>query len=175
MDRFGQPRAEHDRRRCALGQRHPEIWKSRPVKGDVGHRIRPGVRQIFNYVQQGTTAHYAESARGAYQAFFDSNIQADWVHIDHVRVSGASLPYPMTLKQDTVKKLNVCRRRRILISEGCLVTSVTAAAPGATQPNKGLDKLFGARDRRRVHARSGGPLRHAQRLGAITGRFSRGL
>ena len=35
--------------------------------------------EIFNFVQQGSTKHYAESARGAYQAFFDSNIQADFV------------------------------------------------------------------------------------------------
>jgi len=45
---------------------------------------------MFNYVQQGSTDYYAQSIRGAYQAFFDSNIQADFVSPD-VRSAGKKL------------------------------------------------------------------------------------
>ncbi len=35
-------------------------------------------------MQQGDTNFYAQSIRGAYQAFFDSNIQADFVSLDDI-------------------------------------------------------------------------------------------
>ena len=65
-------------------------------------------------MQQGNTRHYAESARGAYQAFFDSNIQADFVHIDDIQSYPlVYLPYPMHLKEETAKETNcVCERGR---------------------------------------------------------------
>ena len=48
----------------------------------------------------------AESARGAYQGFFDSNIQPDFVHINHVNEYPlVYLPYPVMLKQETAQKL----------------------------------------------------------------------
>ena len=53
---------------------HPEVWKSRPVRGDVALLFLPEA-EIFNYMQQLSTSFYAESTRGAYQAFFDQNIQ----------------------------------------------------------------------------------------------------
>ena len=52
-------------------------------KGDVGLVFVPE-SELFNYVQQGDTNFYAQSIRGAYQAFFDSNIQADFVALDDI-------------------------------------------------------------------------------------------
>ena len=63
--------------------RNPDLWRSHPVKGEIGIVWIPE-SQIFNYTQQGNTQYYTESARGVYQGFFDSNIQADFVHIDNI-------------------------------------------------------------------------------------------
>ena len=105
MDGSVTPRAEMTGRSRTMGKRTPGVWKSRPVKGDVGIVFVPE-SQIFNFVQQGSTRHYAESARGAYQAFFDSNIQADFVHIDDIaQYPLVYLPYPIHLKEETAKKL----------------------------------------------------------------------
>ena len=62
---------------------HADVWQSKPVKGDVGLVFIPGF-ELFNYVQQGETAYYAQSIKGAYQAFFDQNILADFVALDNI-------------------------------------------------------------------------------------------
>ena len=61
-------------------------------------------------MQQGDTDFYAQSVRGAYQAFFDSNIQPDFVALDNIaEYKIIYLPYPVMLKQETVAKLrNIC-------------------------------------------------------------------
>src|SRR4029079_9394996 len=80
---------------------HPDLWKSPPVKGDIAIVFVPESER-FNFAQQGNTSNYAASARGAYEAFFDSNIQSDWVHIDNIdEYSTVYLPYPVMLTQKT--------------------------------------------------------------------------
>ena len=83
MDGSVTPRAEMAGRLAKWANAQPELWKSVPVRGDVGIVFVPESER-FNFAQQGNTSYYAESARGAYMAFFDSNIQPDWVHIDHI-------------------------------------------------------------------------------------------
>jgi beta-galactosidase len=126
---------------------HPEIWKARPVRGDIGIVFVPE-SQLFNYVQQGSTAHYAQSARGAYQAFFDSGIQADFVHVDHMQEYPAVyLPYPVMLKEETARKLiGYVEGGGQLISEGLPGYFGDRGKAGTVQPNLGLDRLFGARE-----------------------------
>jgi beta-galactosidase len=104
--------------------------------------------QIFNYVQQGSTDQYAQSARGAYQGFFDNNIQADFVHIDHIsEYPLVYLPYPIHLKLETVRKLTAyVRNGGILVSEGLPAYFGERGKVGTVQPNAGLDQLFGARE-----------------------------
>ena len=89
------------------------LWKSNPIKGDVGLVFIPE-SEIFNYVQQGDTDFYSQSVRGAYQAFFDSNIQPDFVALDNIgEYKLIYLPYPVMLKQETVAKLrSLCRAGR---------------------------------------------------------------
>jgi len=54
-------------------------------------------------VQQGSTNYYAQAIRGAYQAFFDSNIQADFVALEDIgKYKAIYLPYPVMLKHETV-------------------------------------------------------------------------
>jgi beta-galactosidase len=117
------------------------------VKGDIGIVFVPE-SELFDYAQQRTTAHYLESSHGAYQAFFDSNIQADWVHIDDIgEYKAVYLPYPLMLKPETAKKLiGYVEQGGSLISEGLPAYFGDRGRIGTVQPNYGLDRLFGARE-----------------------------
>jgi len=147
MDGSATPRSDMAGQVARWANTNPQIWKSRPVKGDAGIVWIPE-SQIFNYVQQGSTAHYAESARGAYQAFFDNNIQADFVHIDHVReYQLVYVPYPVMLKEETARKLvEYVESGGILVSEGLPAYFGDRGKVGTKQPNYGLGRLFGARE-----------------------------
>jgi beta-galactosidase len=148
MDGSVTPRAEMAGKVAKWANSQPEVWKSHPVKGDVGLLFIPE-SELFNYAQQGGTEYYAQSIRGAYQAFFDSNILADFValeNIDEYRL--VYLAYPVMLKRETVEKL-----KKYVQSGGTLICEGTPAYfgdrghVGTVQPNFGLDALFGAREK----------------------------
>lgn len=147
MDGSVTPRADMTGQVARWANRNPELWKSRPVRGDVGIVFVPE-SEIFNFVQQGATRHYAESARGAYQAFFDSNIQADFVHVDDIKAYPlVYLPYPIHLKQATANKLaEYVRGGGMLVSEGLPGYFGERGKVGTKQPNYGFDELFGAKE-----------------------------
>src|SRR5690348_10061948 len=148
MDGSVTPRAEMAGRFARWANSHPELWKSHPVKGDVGLAFVPE-SEMFNYVQQGDTNFYAQSIRGAYQAFFDSNIQADFVSLDDLaQYKIIYLPYPVMLKSETVAKLRAyVEGGGTLISEGLPAYFGDHGHAGTTQPNDELDQVFGARER----------------------------
>src|SRR5205085_12024357 len=93
-------------------------------------------------------SQYAESIRGAYQGFFDNNIQADFVHIDNIQeYPVAYLPYPLMLKSDSGKKLIAyVQNGGFLISEGLPAYFGDHGKGGTVQPYYGLDALFGAKE-----------------------------
>ncbi|HET8550122.1 MAG TPA: beta-galactosidase [Bryobacteraceae bacterium] len=147
MDGSVTPRAEMASKVARWANQQTELWKSRPVRGELGIVFVPE-SEIFNYVQQGSTRHYAESARGAYQAFFDANIQADFVRIDDIREYPlVYLPYPIHLRESSAKKLvEYVENGGILVSEGLPGYFGERGKVGTRQPNYGLDRLFGARE-----------------------------
>jgi beta-galactosidase len=147
MDGSATPRAEMAGKVARWANAHPDIWKSRPVKGDIGIVFVPE-SELFNYVQNGATRNYMQSARGTYQAFFDSNIQADFVKIDDIgEYPVVYLPYPVMLKESTVRKLiEYVEKGGKLVSEGCPAYFGDRGKAGTVQPNLGLDRLFGARE-----------------------------
>jgi beta-galactosidase len=147
MDGSVTPRAEMAGRVARWANAHPEVWRCRPVPGDIGIVFAPE-SEIFNYVQQGNCQHYAESSRGAYRAFFDSNIQADWVDVEHLSdYPVVYLPYPLMLKAATARKLTeYVQQGGRLISEGLPGYFGDGGHVGEVQPNLGLDRLFGARE-----------------------------
>ena len=120
------------------------LWRSRPVQGEVGIVYVPET-QVFTYAQQGNTGYYSESMQGTYQGFFDLNVQADWVRIDHIdEYKTLYLPYPVMLTQATADKLRKwAEDGGTLVSEGCPGYWGDGAHVGPTQPNLGLDVLFG--------------------------------
>ena len=145
MDGSPTPRSEMAARLAHWTNSHPSLWKSHPVKGDIGIVFVPESER-FNFAQQGNTAYYAESARGAYRAFFDSNVQPDWVHIDNIEeYPAAYLPYPAMLSTRTAARLRqYVQNGGVLISEGVPGYFGDGGHAGATQPNLGLADVFGA-------------------------------
>lgn len=164
MDGSVTPQAETAGKLARWTNAHAELWKSRPVKGDVGIVF---VQESLDFAGiQGTGGGgrggaaaggegggggnaFVQSSQGAYQAFFDSNIQADFVSIDDIgEYPLIYLPYPEMLKKSTADKLRayVAKGGR-LVSEGCPgYFGGDDASVGAVQPNLGLDQLFGARE-----------------------------
>jgi len=148
MDGSVGPKAEMAGKVARWANAHPELWQSKPVKGDIGIVWVPET-PIFDYVQLGQTAYHSESVRGAYQGFFDSNIQPDFVHIDHIQEYPlVYLPYPVMLKQETARKLTeyVAQGGKV-ICEGCPGYFGDRGHVGEVQPNLGLDTLFGASEK----------------------------
>ncbi len=147
MDGSVTPRAEMAGKVAKWANAHPEVWNARPVKGDVGLLFAPE-SEVFNYVQQGGTEFYAQSMRGAYQAFFDSNIQADFVALKDIEeCKVVYLAYPVMLKRETAERLkSYVRGGGTLICEGLPAYFGDRGHVGTVQPNFGLDELFGARE-----------------------------
>jgi beta-galactosidase len=147
MDGSVGPKAEMAGKIARWANKYPNLWQSNPVKGDIGIVWVPE-SPIFDYVKFGNSQHYAESARGAYQGFFDSNIQADYVHLDNIdEYPLVYLPYPVMLKQESADKLiRYVENGGKLICEGLPAYFGDWGHVGELQPNLGLDKLFGARE-----------------------------
>jgi beta-galactosidase len=158
MDGSVTPRAEMAGKLARWANAHPEIWKSRPVKGEVGILF---VQEAMDFAGiQGLGASggrggggeggngFQQSMEGAYQAFFDSNIQADFVRIDDIgEYPLIYLPFPELLKQSTADKLReYVANGGVLVSEGCPAYFGGGGSVGTTQPNLGLDAVFGARE-----------------------------
>jgi beta-galactosidase len=148
MDGSVTPRAEMAGKVAKWANAHADVWKSNPVKGDVGLVFVPE-SELFNYVQQGGTEYYAQSIRGAYQAFFDSNIQADFVALENIEeYKLVYLAYPVMLKSESVERLKkYVQQGGTLICEGLPAYFGDHGHVGIVQPNFGLDALFGAREK----------------------------
>ncbi len=148
MDGTITPRAEMAGRVAKWANAHPDVWQSHPVKGDVGLVFIPE-SELFNYAQQGATDYYAQSIRGAYQAFFDSNIQPDFVALENIdEYKLIYLAYPVMLKAETAARLKqYVQNGGTLICEGLPAYFGDHGHVGTVQPNFGLDELFGAREK----------------------------
>ena len=149
MDGSRTPRSEMVSRlaRWATAPEQVDLWSARPVTGELGIVIVPE-SQVFCYAQQGATDFYAQSARGAYQGFFDVGIQPDWVLIDHIdEYEVLYVPFPTMLPVSAAERLRGwVERGGTLISEGCPGYFGDRGHVGTVQPNHGLDALFGARE-----------------------------
>jgi beta-galactosidase len=145
MDGSVTPRAEMAGKTLRWANSNPQLWKSRPIRGDVGLLFAPE-SELFNYVQQGSTDFYLHSMTGAYQAFFDSNIQADFVALENIgEYKLLYVAYPVMLKANTVARLKeYVANGGTLICEGLPAYFGDHGHVGTVQPNYGLDELFGA-------------------------------
>lgn len=158
MDGSVTPRAGMAGQLARWTNAHPDIWRSRPVRGDVALIFLQEAAD-FSEIQglgggggRGAAAAgadgYIQSSQGAYQGFFDNNIQADFVDLDQLKdYPLAYLPYPEHLTQATADRLReYVEGGGCLVSEGCPGYFGENARVGEVQPNLGLDRLFGARE-----------------------------
>ncbi len=125
-----------------------ELWKARPVKGELGIIVVPE-SQIQDYLLVGSTEFYYKAISGAYQAFLFNNIQADFVYSEEIddRYDVLYLPYPIMLPEYVAGHLKaLVRRGGTLISESCPGYFNEHGRAGESQPNLGLAKLFGAEE-----------------------------
>ncbi len=120
------------------------LWEADPVPGEIGILVVPE-SQLYLYAYDLEEDMYPETARGAYRAFYDQQIQADWVYIDHIDEHDLLyLPAPMMLKEKTVETL-----KRWVVDGGTLISEAAPAYVtdlgwvGETQPRFGLDAVFG--------------------------------
>ena len=148
MDGSVTSRAEMAGKVAKWANSRADVWQSKPVKGDVGLVFIPE-SELFNYVQQGETAYYAQSIKGAYQAFFDQNILADFVALDNIdEYKLVYLAYPVMLKRETADRLKkYVQDGGTLICEGLPAYFGDHGHVGTVQPNFGLDQVFGAREK----------------------------
>ncbi|MFW5832182.1 MAG: beta-galactosidase, partial [Prolixibacteraceae bacterium] len=130
---------------------HPDqkkLWEARPVKGEVGIVVVPE-SQIQCFLLEGSSKYYKNAVIGAYQAFLFTNVQADFVSSEEINNDYAALylPHPVMLPEKVVDSLKqYVKNGGILISEGCPAYFGNHGTAGETQPNYGLDELFGARE-----------------------------
>lgn len=146
MDGSETPQSEMAGRVAHWANAHGDLWKSNAIKGDIGLVFVPE-SEIFNYVQQEATEFYFHSMCGAYQAFFDSNIQADFVALENIaEYKIIYLPYPVMLSSETAVRLRqYVEQGGTLVSEGLPGYFGDHGHVGIVQPNYGLDEVFGAR------------------------------
>ncbi len=133
--------------RWAQAPEQADLWKSRPIKGEVGILFVPE-SQLFLYAQQKSTQLFSDSYEGAYRGFHDANVQADFVHIDDMQSwDFLYLPFPVMLTGETAARIRAwVADGGTLISEGCPAYWGDRAHVGEVQPNLGLDEVFGARE-----------------------------
>jgi beta-galactosidase len=126
-----------------------ELFAARPVKGDIGLLVIPEA-QAWDYLlnHRHCPETYAEAMWGAYRGFFDNGIQADWVHIDDIDAYDVIYaPYPIMLTAAQAEKLaHWVEAGGKLISEACIGYFGDRGKVGVTQPNHGLDRVFGVRE-----------------------------
>jgi beta-galactosidase len=150
MDGSRTPRSDVASRmaRWAAAPQQAELWAARPVRGELGIVVAPE-SQLFCFAQQASTDCYAQAARGAYQAFFEQDIQADWVHIRDIGdYDVLYLPCPLMLSSAAATALRSwVQAGGRLIAEGCPGYFGDRGHAGPSQPGLGLNELFGVRER----------------------------
>jgi beta-galactosidase len=103
--------------------------------------------QSFNHLlaQGGKGEFYAHCMWGAYQGFFDNNIQSDWVHIDDIGgYDFLYLPYPVHMNSDHAKKMtDWVQAGGKLVLEGCPAYFGDQVHVGAEQPGLGFSEACG--------------------------------
>ena len=147
MDGSPTPRSRMCEKIARWANAHPELWKSRPVRGDIAIVFAPE-SHLFNFIQNGNTGYYAESARGAYMALFDCGFQPDWVRLDDIaEYPLVYLPFPLMLREASARRLrSYVEQGGALVCEGCPAYFGDRGKAGVRQPNYGLDELLGARE-----------------------------
>ncbi|MEG0494297.1 MAG: beta-galactosidase, partial [Clostridia bacterium] len=125
------------------------LWEASPLRGQIGILMLTQA-QMGSYLLSlhGGQHAYSASVWGAYAAFFDNNIQADFVNLKDIKQYDALyLPYSLLITQEQADALKSwVVMGGTLISEGCPGYFDGFAVAQTVQPGLGLDELFGAQE-----------------------------
>ena len=123
-----------------------EIWPAQPVQGDIGIVVVPETQLLVD-IQYGDATVYSEDVWGAYRAFFDLNVQADYVNIDDIDAYRVLyLPMPLMLTSDHAARIrDWVAAGGTLISEGCPGYFGDNGRVEQRQPGLGFGEVFGVR------------------------------
>jgi len=124
-----------------------ELLKASPVQGQVGILITSHAQMGSHLLSRhGGQDAFSASVWGAYQGFFDNNIQADYVYpADMDRYQILYLPYSVVMTDELAQTLKRwVGNGNTLISEACPGYFNDRLTAGTVQPNLGLHELFGA-------------------------------
>lgn len=122
-----------------------ELWKARPVKGQVGLLLLEDA-QALCYSLYDDTDIFADCLKGSYQAFVDSGIQADIIRMPQIdEYDVLYIPYPVGVSDEHCKRLqDWVKKGGTLISEGCFgYFNDCGHASEVSQPNRGFEEVFG--------------------------------
>jgi len=131
----------------AYDEKQKELWTAMPVRGEVGILLLEEA-QANCYLFNGNTDYYSLSIQGCYEAFKESNIQADLIKIDQIMdYSLVYVPYPVGLSDETMKKLqDWIAAGGFLVGEACFGYFDGHGHALEKQPNRGFDEVFGCRE-----------------------------
>ena len=126
------------------------LFSAQPVKAPIGIVILDEIQEFSRLMQQaGPQKFYARCQWGAYQAFFDSGVDVDFVNFADIdQYKALYFAYPIYLSAEQAKKLaDWVKKGGKLICEGLPGYFGDNGKVGTVQPNNGLDKLFGVHER----------------------------
>jgi beta-galactosidase len=125
------------------------LMDSAPVKGDVGIVVLPESQTASKLLSAfGAEDHYFPIIHGAYQGFFDNQIQADWVRINDIDEYGKLyLPYPLMMTDAQTERIaEWVKTGGILVSEGCPGYLGGRGKAREIQPGGILARVFGVNE-----------------------------
>ncbi len=125
------------------------LWQAKPVRGEIGILVVRETQQfdfLLNFSRQ--EKPYPAAMWGAFRGFLENGVQPDWVHIDDIDdYDCLYFPYPIMFTAAQAQRLTKwVECGGTLISEGCPGYFGDRGHVGVTQPNFGLDQVFGARE-----------------------------
>ena len=130
-----------------------DLFEATPIRGEIAILFVPEA-QCYHRLQYasawavGERNLYQESLWGAYRGFFDLNVQADYVRIDHIdEYEILYLPHSILLFEENSRKLlQWVENGGTLISQACPAYFSGLGRAGTVQPNLGWDHMFGAKE-----------------------------
>lgn len=125
-----------------------ELWKARPVRGEIGILVVRETQEwdyLLNHDRK--EKPYREAMWGAFRGFLEAGWQPDWVHIDDIDAYDTLyFPYPIMFTSQQAQALAAwVKNGGTLIAEACPGYFGDRGRVGQMQPHMGLDEVFGAR------------------------------
>ncbi len=126
-----------------------ELMEAVAVRGEIGIVVVPETQTLCYLLKNHAfPSNYRKIMDGAYRAFFDQGIQADYVHIQDIKnYSFLYLPVPMMLNEQSAESLKQwVADGGTLICEGCPAYFGDYGHVSPVQPGLGMDDLFGVKE-----------------------------